>query len=104
MRPAPLVQVIRSGLVESVHTGHVAVCDARGKLVARAGDPERTVFVRSCMKPVQAAVGLFAMDDPRLPEDLVAVMCASHNGEPVHIRAVRRILRRGGLSAQILRR
>jgi L-asparaginase II len=103
VRPAPLVCVIRSGLVESVHTGHVAVCDARGKLVAWAGDPERVVFVRSCMKPVQAAVGLSVIEDLRLPEDLIAVMCASHNGELVHIRAVRRVLRRGGLTADDLR-
>jgi L-asparaginase II len=103
VKPAPLVRVIRSGLVESVHTGHVAVCDVRGKLVAWAGDPERVVFVRSCMKPVQAAVGLSVIDDPRLPEDLIAVMCASHNGEPVHVRAVRRVLRRGHLMTDDLR-
>jgi L-asparaginase II len=102
VRPAPLVRVIRSGLAESVHTGHVAVCDARGKLVAWVGDPGRVVFVRSCMKPVQAAVGLSVSEDQRLPEDLIAVMCASHNGEPVHIRAVRRVLRRGGLTADDL--
>jgi L-asparaginase II len=65
--------------------------------VASAGDPDRVVFVRSCMKPVQAAVGLAAIGTDRVPEELVAIMCSSHNGEPVHVRAVRRLLRRGGV-------
>ncbi len=60
-----------------------------------AGDPERVVFARSCMKPVQAAVSLGAID-VGVPEREVAVMCSSHNGEPVHVRAVRGLLRRGG--------
>ena len=103
MRSAePLVRVVRSGLEESVHLGHVAVCDASGRLVASLGDPERLTFVRSCMKPVQASVSLTAIDR-RIPDRLVAIMCASHNGEPVHIRAVRDVLRRGGLTEDDLR-
>jgi L-asparaginase II len=38
-----------------------------------------------------------------MPQDLVAVMCASHNGEPAHVQAVRRILRAGGLRESALR-
>jgi L-asparaginase II len=97
----PLVQVVRSGLVESVHLGDVAVCDAGGRLLASLGDPDHVAFARSCMKPVQAAVSLAAID-VRVPDAEVAVMCASHNGEPVHIRAVRSLLRRGGLTADAL--
>jgi L-asparaginase II len=98
---APLVRVVRSGLVESVHLGHVVVCDPRGRVLAAIGDPDRLVFSRSSMKPLQAAVSLRRIAEP-LPDDLVAVMCASHNGEPVHVRLVRRILRTGGLSERDL--
>jgi L-asparaginase II len=94
--PEPLVRAVRSGLVESVHLGDVAVCDANGRLVASIGDPDRMTFARSCMKPFQAAVSLTAID-VRVPDTEVAVMCSSHNGEPVHVRAVRSLLRRGGL-------
>ncbi len=97
-----MVRVVRSGLVESMHRVHVAVCDADGRLAAWAGDPRRVVFARSSMKPLQAAVSLTAIDD-ELPDRLVAIMCASHNGEPVHLRAVRAVLRRGGLSEGHLR-
>jgi L-asparaginase II len=98
----PLVHVIRSGLIESVHLGHVAVCDADGRLVASAGDPERPVFARSCMKPLQAAVSLRAIDEP-MPDREVAVVCGSHNGEPVHTGAVQAVLKRAGLEPDALR-
>ncbi|MGH2636604.1 MAG: asparaginase [Actinomycetota bacterium] len=100
--PAPLVRVVRSGLEESIHLGHVAVCDADGRLLAAAGDPHRPVFARSSMKPLQAAVSLRRIDAD-LPDDLVAVMCASHNAEPPHVRAVRRLLRAAGASEGSLR-
>src|SRR5512143_3366981 len=101
---APLVRVLRSGFEESVHLGHVAVCDVQGHLLASSGDPARPVFVRSCTKPVQGAVSLFVMGaGERLPDDLVAIACASHQGEPVHVRAVRRLLRRAGLADDALR-
>ncbi len=99
--PEPLVQVVRSGLVESVHLGDVAVCDAAGRLVASIGDPDTVAFARSCMKPFQAAVSLSVIDVD-VPDTEVAVMCSSHNGELVHVRAVRSLLRRGGLLADDL--
>jgi L-asparaginase II len=97
MGASPLVRVVRSGLEESVHVGHIAVCDVRGRLLARVGDPDREVFVRSCTKPLQAAVSL-SLIGTELPDRLLAVMCSSHNGEPVHVRAVRALLALGGLS------
>ena len=98
----PLVRVVRSGIEESVHLGHVAVCDADGRLVASAGDPEHVVFARSCTKPLQASVALGAIGEG-LPDREVAIACASHNGEPVHVGAVRAVLRRAGLEADALR-
>ena len=98
----PIVRVVRSGLEESVHLGHIAVCDVDGRLVARAGDADREVFIRSCAKPLQAAVSLAAIGDEALPDREIAVMCASHNGEPVHLGAVRALLERAGLGPKAL--
>ena len=98
----PLVRVVRSGLVESVHVGDVAVCDPDGRVVASAGDPDRHLFARSSMKPLQGAVSLSRIGED-LPSDLVAMLCASHNGEPAHVGTVRRLLRGGGLSTSALR-
>lgn len=99
----PLVRVIRSGFEESVHLGHVAVCDSEGRLLASAGDPRQPLFARSSMKPLQAAVSLAAIGFPGPTVRQVAVMCASHNGEPVHVRAVRSLLASAGLGFEALR-
>jgi L-asparaginase II len=89
-------------VVESVHLGHVAVCDNRGRLLASAGDPDRVLFARSSMKPLQAAVSRSRMEE-ELPEEELAIMCASHNGEQVHVAAVLALLRRAGLDESVLR-
>jgi L-asparaginase II len=99
----PSVRVVRSGLVESVHVADVAVCDADGRLVAFAGDARRPVYGRSCTKPLQASVSLAAIGEERLTDRQVAIACASHNAEPVHLAAVRSVLRRGGLGVDALR-
>jgi L-asparaginase II len=99
---APLATVVRSGVVESVHLGHVAVCDTEGRLVASLGDPDRVLFPRSSMKPLQAAVSR-SWIDAELPDDQLAIMCSSHNGEPVHVEAVLAVLRRAGLDESALR-
>jgi L-asparaginase II len=101
--PEPLARLVRSGLEESVHFGDVAVCDADGRLQAMAGDPDRPLFARSSMKPLQAAVSLSAGVEEDLTDREVAVMCASHNGEPVHIESVAGLLQRGGLGFDALR-
>lgn len=100
--PVPLVRVVRSGLLESVHAGHVAVCDATGRVLASLGDPRRVVFSRSSTKPLQAAVCLRHIGE-ELPGDLLAIMTASHDGEPSQLQAVRRLLRRGGVPVSALR-
>ena len=98
----PLVRAVRSGFEESVHRGHVAVCDAEGRLLASAGDPERPVFARSSMKPLQACVTHSRLET-ELSSELLAISCASHNGEAEHIRAVRKLLRATGVSSAALR-
>src|SRR5438105_3607423 len=102
MAPVPLVRVVRSRLEESVHLGDVVVVDVEGRILASAGDPEVGLYSRSSMKPLQAAVSLsvapFDFSDRE-----VAVMCASHNAEPVHLEVVRQILERCGVPETALR-
>jgi L-asparaginase II len=92
---APVAQVWRSGAIESIHHGAVVALAADGSLALAIGDPDVMVFPRSALKPLQAAsmvdVGL-ALDD-----ELLAVVCASHDGRPEHVAAVRAILAGAGL-------
>ena len=45
------VESLRGELVESVHRVSAAVVDAKGTLVASAGDPDLVTFWRSAAKP-----------------------------------------------------
>jgi L-asparaginase II len=100
--PVPLVHVVRSDLQESLHLGDVAVVDGHDRLIAFAGDPDRRAFARSSMKPLQATVSL-SLSTFDYSDREVSVMCASHNAEPVHVDAVRAILRRAGVPESALR-
>ena len=97
-----VVDVVRSGVRESSHLIDVAVVDGSGALVAWAGDPEQPAAFRSSAKPLQARVAIEAGWQPAEPR-AVAIACASHNGEPEHIEAVRALLDAAGLDETALR-
>ena len=99
-----LTEVLRGGRVESRHLGSIAVCDAGGRLVASAGDPETAAFWRSSMKPIQAMalVESGALEALRLGEEALALACASHNGEPLHVAVVDAMLGAAGLTPRHL--
>ena len=96
----PIAETTRSGVVESVHFGAVVALDADGITTWWAGDPHTDIYPRSALKPLQAQamVGAgFTADAEEL-----AVAAASHNGEPVHLDVVRRILASAGLDESAL--
>ncbi len=99
--PPVLALVWRSGRVESLHRGDVAVVDDRGALRACSGDPRRRVYLRSAAKPFQAMVLLAAGGERAFGLDHadIALLCASHGGEPRHVRTARRLLALGGFTA-----
>src|SRR3954462_926976 len=86
-------------MVERVHRGAVAVVDARGRVVARAGDVTRPVFARSAIKPLQALplVESGAADRYGLGDKELALACASHHGGTGHTETVAAWLDRVGL-------
>jgi L-asparaginase II len=86
-----VVEVRRSGVVEAVHHVH-AVAVQGGEVVEAAGDPELTCFMRSSSKPLQALPLVRARDD--LPDDELAIACASHHDTPQQVAAVRALLSR----------
>jgi L-asparaginase II len=97
-----LAEVVRSGFVESVHHGSVVVLDAAGAVVASAGTVDEPMFPRSSNKPLQAVGMLRAGLRPHAPADL-ALISASHYGEPFHVQRAGEILAAAGLSPEALR-
>lgn len=94
----PLVVTTRGGLVECVHHGSIAVVDLDGKLIAGAGDPASVNFTRSSLKPLQALpfVEAGGMSRFGFTSQELALMCASHGGEAVHVRIAAGMLQRIG--------
>jgi L-asparaginase II len=99
------VELRRGDQTETVHRVHVAVVDAEGALLARAGDPGIVTFWRSAAKPFQAlplvvdgAIDRFDLTDVEL-----ALCCASHSSEPGQVELVRAFLAKIGCREDDLR-
>ena len=102
--PPILARVRRGAYAESEHRGHAAIVDESGRLVGSRGDPSLPTFLRSAAKPFQTLPLLEAggADEFRLTPRDIALICASHGGEPRHVLAARRLLDRGGFSQRDL--
>ncbi|MFE5334297.1 asparaginase [Isoptericola sp. NPDC056573] len=98
---APLAEVVRGDLVESVHLGHLVVLGPDGGVRLALGDPTTTIWPRSSVKPLQAVAMLRSGLD--LPGRLLALGAASHSGAPEHLAGVREILAGAGLDESALR-
>jgi L-asparaginase II len=94
-----LARVYRGPRVESAHRGSAAVVDSRGRRIAGCGDADGPVYTRSAAKPFQALPLLLGGGERayRLGDAEIALMCASHGGEPRHVAVAAKLLRRGGL-------
>ncbi|WCM90330.1 asparaginase [Acidovorax sp. NCPPB 3576] len=105
MRHVPLIELTRGGIPESLHAGSVAVVDRQGRLLAQAGDPGAQVFTRSTIKAFQALPLLRSGGVEALGwgERELALLCASHNGEPQHVEVVQGMLDSAGQSHTVLR-
>jgi L-asparaginase len=106
-RPAvpPLeVRLLREGIPESRHRVHAVVCDRRGRVLMRAGDPQLLSFVRSALKPFQATVFVSsgAAERGGCGERGLAIACASHAGTAAHAREAFRLLWGADLDADQL--
>ncbi|HSO47322.1 MAG TPA: asparaginase, partial [Rhizobiaceae bacterium] len=82
------VEVTRGNRVESRHSVDAVVADASGNLVRVHGEAGRPVFPRSAIKALQALalVESGAADRYALEPRHIALACASHNGEEMHVR------------------
>ena len=101
----PLIQRTRGGTAECVHFGAVAVVNLRGQVTAHVGDPGYVTFTRSTLKALQAlpfvqggGPAYFGFTQPQ-----IAMLCASHGGEDMHVQAAEDMLAKAGLTYKVLR-
>jgi L-asparaginase II len=99
-----LIEVVRGGTVESIHRGAACVVDASGKVLRAWGDADALICPRSALKPFQALPLLRsgAADAAGVTSEELALACASHSGEPMHVGRIAAWLARLGLSERDL--
>lgn len=98
---APVAVIDRNGVDESIHFGAVVCLDRSGDITFSIGDPKVLVYPRSSTKPLQALA--MVRSGLTLPPEQLALVCASHNGEQVHLDTARAILATAGLDETALR-
>ena len=93
------VIVTRGSHVESQHRVHAAVVSASGDIMCAARDTELVTHWRSCAKPFQIMPLLESGGFDKLGwgDDQLALSCASHGGEPEHVKIADGMLTNLGL-------
>ena len=101
-----LAHLTRGQISESRHAGYVAIADSSGRPLYTSGplDEDRVSFMRSAAKPLQAIPLLEsgAADRFGLSQSEIAMACASHGGQPEHVRLIQGMLDKGDLKAEQL--
>ena len=101
----PLIQLNRADTQECLHFGAIAVVNTQGKLIAQAGDPHWVGYTRSTLKALQA-LPFMQSGGPQhfgFSTGQVAMLCASHGGEAMHVQEAQSMLDKIGLNETRLR-
>jgi L-asparaginase II len=101
----PVARRMRGTHVECVHYGGAVALDAGGKLLFAHGDPGEETYFRSSVKCWQALplVESGAADRYGFTPAELALACASHEGEAMHVATAASMLAKIGLTAGDLR-
>mgnify|MGYP001208253109 CR=1 FL=1 len=97
-----ICNVTRGGNIESRHQVNALAVDEKGKILFSSGDPQQITCIRSSLKPFQAAAAIAAgaVDSAGFCDEEIALMCASHNGEEIHVQTAKNMAEKLGCSLQ----
>jgi len=96
-----LAELVRSGVVESIHNGHLVEIGADGTVLRTRGSVNHPIFPRSSVKVFQAS-GMVRAGLKLTPKQL-AVVCSSHSGSAEHFETILSILASVSLDEKALR-
>ena len=105
MNFAPMIELTRNGISECLHMGALAVTNTEGQLIAHVGNPNWMCFTRSTLKALQA-LPLMQSGGAKhfgFTSKELALMCASHNGEEMHVEQVTSILQKSATTYKQMR-
>ena len=95
-----LAEITRSGVVESVHTGHLVILNSDGTVHLSKGDPTQLTYPRSTIKSIQTSAMI--RSGLQLEPRLLALVSASHSGAAIHQEGAVEILASAGLNEKNL--
>ena len=95
-----LAEITRSGVVESVHTGHLVILNSDGSVHLTKGDPTQLTYPRSTIKSIQTSAMI--RSGLKLEPRLLALVSASHSGAETHQKGALEILATVGLGEKDL--
>lgn len=103
--PEKLLEFFRDGLVEQEHYGFIVKYTIEDKINKIGDDNDYPYFLRSCAKPLQAALLIdYGLDEfYNMTSEEIAICCASHSGEPCHVKVVKGFLDKVGLDESYLK-
>ena len=95
-----LCRVTRGELTESIHVAFAVAVDETRQPFYSTGDPQYLTCIRSSLKPFQAAASVKAgaVDAAEFNDEELALMCASHKGEKIHVKTDQSMLTKLGLT------
>ena len=93
-----ICKIHRGDFIESIHVAYAVVVNEAGEILYSNGDPDYFTCVRSTLKPFQAsaAVKEGAIKTAGFNSEECALMCASHNGEDIHVKTAESMLQKIG--------
>ena len=83
-----MCNITRGNEIESYHKVYAVALDEDGKIILSTGNPNYITCIRSALKPFQASAAILegATRSAGFTEEEIALMCASHNGEKIHVQ------------------
>ena len=96
-----LAELVRAGIIESVHNGHLALINGDGTVRAAIGDIDAPMYPRSSIKSFQASA--MVRNGLKFTPRQLAIVCASHSGSVAHFEVIESILHGAGLTVADLR-
>ena len=92
-------RVTRGDFTESIHVAFAVVVDGEGQTIFSTGDPHYLTCIRSSLKPFQAGAVIKsgAVDSAGFDKQELALMCASHKGQDMHVNTALSMLNKLGL-------
>ena len=85
-----LINVIRNGIIESIHSGHLLILDNKGKSKFSLGKNDFLMYPRSAIKAIQTSA--MVRHGLNISDELLALVSSSHTGTNIHQQKVKEIL------------